>query len=160
MRILLLVMAALFVAGSAHAQEQYIELLRSDLRADKVAIVTEVMQFTEEQGTVFWPLYRKYDLELSALGDKRLALIKDYAKNFDNMTDEKANKLMATAFDVQEKRTKLRKKYYKEVGKALSPIVAAKFIQLENQIGLLIDLQIAAEMPLIKRGPEATPVEN
>ncbi len=33
-RNLMLVVVALFVAGSAHAQEQYIELLRSDLNPE------------------------------------------------------------------------------------------------------------------------------
>ncbi len=34
--------------------------------------------------------------------------------------------------------------------KALSPIIAAKFVQLENQINRLIDVQIAMELPLIE----------
>jgi hypothetical protein len=36
----------------------YAELLRSDVRAQKVAILTEVMGFTEQEDAAFWPIYR------------------------------------------------------------------------------------------------------
>jgi len=51
---------------------------------------------------------------------------------------------------LEKKRTKLKKKYFKRFERALSATIAAKFIQVENQINLLIDLQIASELPLIK----------
>ena len=40
----------------------YAELLRSDVRAQKIAILTEVMGFTEAEDKAFWPIYREYDL--------------------------------------------------------------------------------------------------
>ena len=39
----------------------YAELLRSDVRAEKVAILTEVMGFTEAEDKAFWPIYREYE---------------------------------------------------------------------------------------------------
>jgi hypothetical protein len=53
-------------------------------------------------------------------------------------------------FALEKRRTKLKKKYFKKVEKALSATIAAKFIQVESQINLLADLQIASELPLIK----------
>ena len=44
----------------------YVELLRSDVRAQKVAFITELMEFSEADDKVFWPIYREYDTELSA----------------------------------------------------------------------------------------------
>src|SRR3954465_13863759 len=52
----------------------YAELLRSDVRAQKVAIITEVMGFTEAEDAAFWPIYREYDLEMAKLGDERTAM--------------------------------------------------------------------------------------
>lgn len=69
------------IAAVGYAQEAYIELLRSDIRAKKVAIITEVMQFADAQARAFWPVYREYDLELSKIGDARVELIKDYARH-------------------------------------------------------------------------------
>ena len=50
----------------------YVELLRSDLRAQKVAIITEVMQFTEAEDAKFWPIYREYETELAKINDDRM----------------------------------------------------------------------------------------
>ncbi len=77
-------------------------------------------------------------------------MIKDYVQNYDNLTDGKARELARKVFSLEKRRTKLKKKYFKRFEKALSATIAAKFIQVENQINLLIDLQIASELPLIK----------
>ena len=131
--------------------EQYIELFRSDLKTQTVAVITEVMDFTTAEGEAFWPIYRELELERSKIGDKRLALIKDYAENFDSMTDVMAKELMSRAFGIDESRLKLERSYYKKFEKATSSITAVKFMQLMNQIDLLIDISIASELPLVER---------
>ena len=60
----------------------YTELLRSDVRTQKVAILTEVVGFTEAEDKAFWPIYREYDVEMSKLGDERIAVIAEYARNY------------------------------------------------------------------------------
>src|SRR6187549_2502214 len=50
----------------------YVELLRADIRAEKVGIITELMAFTEAEDKAFWPIYREYDTELMALNDEKL----------------------------------------------------------------------------------------
>jgi hypothetical protein len=128
----------------------YIELLKSDMRTEKVAVITEALQLTSEESSAFWPIHREYELELSKIIDDRIELIKDYAQHYDNLTNEKAKELAKTVFELEKRRTKLKKKYFKKFEKAVSAIVAAKFIQIENQINLLVDLQIASELPLIE----------
>ena len=96
------------------------------------------------------PVYREYVFELTKLGDARIALIKDYAQHYKSMTDEKAKELMKEVFKLEGKRTKLKKRYFKKLDRVLASKTVAKFFQLENQINLLIDLQIASELPLIK----------
>ncbi len=136
--------------SAAYGQEAYIELLRSDVRTQKVAIITEVMQFSDEDAAIFWPVFREYDVKLAALGDMRLKMIKEYAAAYGSITDEQARGLADQYFAWSWKRTDLRKEYYNKVQSELSSTVAAKFIQLEHQIGLLIDLQVASELPLIQ----------
>jgi hypothetical protein len=129
-------------------QESYLELLRSDLRAQKVAVVTLNMELTDAQGQVFWPIYRKYDAELTTLNDERVAVIKDYAANYDKMTDSKADALTKQVFSFLGKRLKLQEVYYQEFAKALNPVLAAKFMQIERQLNAIVDLQIASQLPL------------
>ena len=153
MKKLLLVIVVLLLANTVSYGGEvagYIELLKSDLRTQKVAIITEAMRFTEDGAAAFWPIHREYEHELSKIIADRIELIKDYAQNYDNLTNEKAKEIAGKVFDLEKRRTKLKKKYFKRFEKALSAVVAAKFVQVENQINLLIDLQIASELPLIK----------
>ena len=156
MKKLILTLALVAVAGTAFAQEgdnyneKYVELLRTDVRAEKVAIITEAMSFSDAQSGDFWPIYREYETELGKIYDERLALIKDFAANYESMTEEKAKELAKGAMTLREKQSKLFKKYHGKVEKALSPIMAARWMQVENQIGMLIDLQISAALPLIQ----------
>ena len=56
------------------AQEQNIELGRSNFKAKKIAVITETMQFTEDEADIFWPIYREYRYELSQIGDQEISL--------------------------------------------------------------------------------------
>ena len=128
----------------------YVELLRSDLRTQKVAIITEMMEFTEAEDKAFWPVYREYELEMSKLNDERIALIDEYGKTYSNVTDAVADKLATKALDLESRRQALKAKMYERVKQATSAHTAAKFLQVEHQIQLLIDLQISAALPIIK----------
>jgi hypothetical protein len=142
---------AIFIIASSFtfAQQSYFELLRQDLATKKVALITEVMQFTDEEADVFWPLYREFDFESSKLGDETLKLIKDYAAHFENITDEKAVELMNSNFDLQKKELALKQDYLKKFGKVIAPARAVKVMQVMNQIDMIIDLQIASQLPLV-----------
>ncbi len=159
MKKLFVVLALLFVAKTAYAQEQYAELLMSDIKTQKIAVLTEAMALDDAQSEPFWQIYRDYDYELSAIVDQRIALIKDYADSFSTMTDEKAADLAKLSFKVESDRAKLRQKYYKKFAKDVSPLVGARWLMLERTINNLMDLQIAAEMPLIQEGWESPPSE-
>ena len=126
----------------------YTELLRSDLRSQKIAIITEVMQFTEDEDAKFWPVYREYESELVKLNDERLALVKDYAASYAAITDAVADRLAMGALDLEGRRHALKLKYYNRLKSVLSPKTAARFLQVENQILLILDLQIAASLPI------------
>ena len=150
MRKLIWLVALVAMPALVHAQQDaYVELLRSDVKTQRVAIITEVMQFSDSASALFWPVYREYEYEATKIGDDMLALIKDYAANYDSLSEEIAKDLASRALKIDEDELKLRKKYYKRVEKAMGSVTAAKFLQIENQIRLLIDLQIAQSLPLI-----------
>ena len=128
----------------------YAELLRSDVRAEKVAILTEVMAFTEAEDKVFWPIHREYEAEMAALGDERVALIAEYAKSYSTMTDAVAQTLATRALDLEAKRHAVKAKYDERFAKALTPRTSLRFLQVEHQLQLIIDLQISAALPIVK----------
>ena len=129
----------------------YVEMLRSDIRNDKVAIVTQVMQLNDADSAKFWPIYREYETDLAKLGDERIALIKNYADHYDTLTDKDAHSIATSALDLEGKRTALRKKYFSRMEKATSAKTAARFFQVDNQLMMLVDLQISSMLPVVKK---------
>jgi hypothetical protein len=128
-----------------------VELLRSDVRSETVAIMTGMMQFTDAEDEKFWPIYRQFETDLAKVNDDRIALIKEYADNYDAMTDAVADRLAKSALELEARRHTLKVSCYERVKEALSPKTAARFLQVENQILLLLDLQIAAALPVVMR---------
>lgn len=126
----------------------YTELLRADLRADKVAVITEVMQFTEDEDKKFWPVYREHEAALSRLNDERMKFIEDYAAAYTALTDEAADRLAKAALDLEGKRHDEMVAYYNKLKAALTPRTAARALQVEHQLLLILDLQIAASLPI------------
>jgi hypothetical protein len=149
--LLSLVVATLVVPGRSVAgdvdPEDLLQVLRADMRADKVAIVTDAMAFKAGEGEKFWPVYRKYEAELITLNDERLKLMQDYAAKFDTLTDADAKVMAEKFFDWQTRRNELRKKYFTEIAKVTSNLEAFKFFQVEHRLDLLVDLQLAAQLP-------------
>ena len=156
--ILVVAPAAVHAQSAAPSEQQtkslnvtaYAELLRSDVRAQKVAILTEVMGFTEAEDAAFWPVYREYEKEMAALGDERVALIADYARQYSDLTDAAADKLALKALDLEARRDAVKSKYYGRVKQVLPARTALRFLQVEHQLLLLIDLQIASSLPIAK----------
>lgn len=131
--------------------ERYVELVRSDLKKDRAQLVGQAMELSAEEAAAFWPIYSEYEKEFSELGDERLILIGDYSANYWDMTDTKAKDLASRALAFEERRIALKRKYVEKVEAAISPVVAARFLQVDNQIDTLLDLQISQELPLIQR---------
>lgn len=142
-------------AASANADAQtknlqeYVDLLRTDVRQQKAEIMGAVMLLSADDATKFWPIYSEYDAELTKLNDQRLENIKEYAKAYDQMTDEKADELVQKSLAYQNQRAELLAKTYGRVKQALGAVTAARFAQVEHQLLLIIDLQIASSLPIV-----------
>lgn len=128
-----------------------IELLRSDLRTKKAARIAERMQFTDKEADAFWPVYRKYEVELAAINDKKIALMKDYLSHYETLDDKHAKELAQGVMEVDQMTLDLRKKYFDELGKVLRAKTVTRFLQFERRLQLLTDVQIASDFPAIKK---------
>jgi len=144
--------SAEFAAGQPDAGNlrAFVELARSDIKTQKALIIAQNLPMTEEEAAEFWPLHREYNAELSKLSDQKLALIVRYANNYQTMADKEAGDLAKASFDLEEKRTDLKRKYFKKFSKVMPATKAARFFQIENQLNMVLDLQVAASLPLIK----------
>lgn len=141
-------------AASAEADAQknldaYIDLLRKDVRNQKAEIMGAVMVLSAEDAAKFWPIYSEYDAELTKLNKQRVENIKEYARLYNQMTDEKADDLVQKSLAFQKQRAELLARTYDRVKQTLGAITAARFAQIENQLLLIIDLRIASSLPVI-----------
>jgi uncharacterized protein YqeY len=129
--------------------QEYIKLLREDVGAEKVKVMGSVMELDAEDAAKFWPIYRDYDAELSKVNDLRVANILEYSRTYTQMTDEKADELVKKAMAYQKQRNELLAKYYERMKQELGAITAARFVQVENQLLLLIDLKVDSSLPVV-----------
>lgn len=148
--------------ASMFAQDlnSYIELLKSDMKTEKKVIISEVMQFTENDSKLFWDLYRDYELEMDKLASKRIEYIKEFAENYPNVSNEKADDIMGKAFNYFEDRLELKSDFYDDVKDKLGAFTSAKYIQLDQQIQLVIDVQVSAALPLLDKVMEKREAES
>ena len=132
--------------------QAYVDLLRKDVRHQKAEIMGSVMELSANDATKFWPIYKEYDVELTKLNDQRLENIKEYSRTYPQMTDEKADELIQKSLAYQKQRGELLAKTYDRVKQAVGAITAARFAQVENQLLLIIDLQVASALPVVQQG--------
>jgi hypothetical protein len=129
--------------------QAYVELMRADVRDQKAEIMGSMMQLNIDDAAKFWPIYSEYDAELTKLNNLRVENITDYAENYSNMTDAKADELVQSALNYQKQRSELLAKYYEKMKEALGAVTAARFLMIEHQLLLIIDLQIASSLPIV-----------
>jgi len=148
----LFVIGLLMMISPVFAQsiDDYLEVARDVMHAEKKAVVAEAMVLTDAQSAPFWELYNEYNAELYKIHTKRVNIIKDFAANYENMTDVKADELWTNSMAYETELLKLNKTYYKKFKKILPAGKAALYFQVENKIDALINAQIALEIPLVE----------
>jgi len=153
MKKLLIVIAAVLFATPSFADDldQYLQLLKTDVRANAKEIVKKGMiTFTDEEATRFWPIWDSYVAEREKFLDARVALILDYADNFDKMTDEKAQELLTRRFQQLKLRNQLDEKYRPKFATALSPRRLVRFYQIQQELEVMIELRAISTIPMMK----------
>jgi hypothetical protein len=127
-----------------------IQIMRQDIRAERKKIVAANMPLTEVEATKFWPVYDRYIGETIKVNDVRFALIKEYAKNYDASTDAQADSFIKRWLALDQDNTQLRLKYIPEFEKVISHKKTAMFFQIDRRVAMMIELQLASQVPLLK----------
>ena len=136
-------------AQSNNASDQDIEMLRSDLRSQRKQIVAQNMTLTTDEATKFWPIFDQYRQEAIKPNDTRWTLIKDYAANYGTMSEAQAQDYMKRSTEIDQQLLTLRMKYVPIFEKVISAQKTALWYQIDRRIDLLINLQLAANIPMV-----------
>jgi Spy/CpxP family protein refolding chaperone len=126
-----------------------IEMLRANLRAQRKEITAQNMNLTADEATKFWPIFDQYRKEAIKFNDDRWALIKDYAANYNTMTDAQAQDYMKRSTAVDQQLLALRTKYVPQFEKVISAKKTALWYQIDRRIDLLINLQLSSLVPMV-----------
>lgn len=133
---------------SQASPDDFVDLLRKDIRSQKKQIIAENMQLSDAEAEKFWPVYDQYAAELAKIYDVKIALLKDYADNYNTMTGEQAENYIRKRGEVEQSIMALRLRYVPAFRRVLSGRETALFYQLDWRLGLAIDVQLI-QVPLI-----------
>ena len=144
-------MLAFCPLGRAQDQEtdinSTIALVRANMQADRTALITTGMNFSDKEGAAFWPIYKQYEYERSKLDDGRVVVIKEYTQKYPNLTDAEAKEMADQMLECDSRLAALKKKYYKKFNKVLPALTVSKFFQLERRVDLMMDMQVESSLP-------------
>lgn len=127
-----------------------IQLMRQDIRSERKKIVAANLPLTEAEAVKFWPVYDRYIAETIKVNDVRFALLKDYAKNYDAASEQQADNFIKRWLSFDQDNTQLRLKYIPEFEKVVSHKKTAMFFQIDRRVAMMIELQLASQVPLVK----------
>jgi hypothetical protein len=132
----------------SQASNDYLEVQREILKTEKKALVAEAMQLTEEESTVFWPLYNEYNDKMYLLDTKIYDLVLKFAKEYETLTDEQAIDLWKESQSIRAEIFKLEKSYLKKFQKIMGGKKVLRYFQVESKIDKLMAAQQTLEIPL------------
>lgn len=150
MKKLIITLTFALLAGIAFSQTEndYMEVQRAALKTEKKALIAESMQLTEQESTVFWPLYNEYNEKLYIVNTKVYELILKFANEYETLSDEQAIELWNENMKIKKEASKLEANYFKKFQSILSGKKTLRYFQTENKIKSLINFQLSMEIPL------------
>ena len=93
----------LLISSSAQAQQarEQVELTRSIIQTERQIIVASNMGLTEQEAEAFWPVFKDFQEAIRRVSDRRADLILELAKEFNSLSDEKAQEMLKEHLNIQ-----------------------------------------------------------
>ena len=131
-------------------QEKEIELTRLALQRQRDDLVNQFMKLNLKEVGAFIPVYEEYRTEMGKLGDRTQRVILDYAKNQDNLSDQKALAMLDEWLKIKEAEVKLRMKSVEDFKRVLPPKKVLRFFQLDNKFDAIVNYNLSGSIPLVQ----------
>jgi len=136
-------------AAKAEAMEEIV-FARMDIDSLRQTLVTMGMDLSPDEMQAFWPLYREYRLEAAKLGDRVVALVSSFADNYEQLTDEAAEKLLDEFVGIEKARAGLKADFLPKFKKVLPSRKVARFYQIENKLDIAVLAELTEQIPLAR----------
>jgi hypothetical protein len=135
---------------SGPATEATLEVLLNTIRANRKALVAVNLGLSDDEAATFWPVYDRYQKEITAIGDHLVAVIQDYTANFRDLSNDKATQLVEDYLAVEADRVRVRRAYVNEFAKSLPGRKIARLSQIENKVDAVLRYDLAATIPVVE----------
>jgi hypothetical protein len=137
-------------ADASASADTNLAILREKIKADKKLLVAGNMDLTDAEAKQFWPMYDSYQQELQQINQRLGRTIMEYAEALDKgpIPNDRAEKLMSDALEVEEAEVKLKQSYAGKLEQVLPATKVARYIQIENKIRAAVRSELAQRIPL------------
>ena len=92
---------------------------------------------------------------MDKIEDRHIAEIKDFAKNYDSLTDTDAKRKLDEVMAIAQARLNTQKAYIPKFREAVSKVKTTRFFQIDNKLRAMVQCQIAQMVPLAKEAAAA-----
>ena len=142
--------APLAYAADKTADVTDMQALRAAVKADKKAFVAATLDLTPAEAKKFWPIYDAYQRNIDMNNRKRALVVEAVVGKDEDLSNAYAKNLALEAIANDEAEIRARRALQNRLMKALPPIKAARYLQLESKIRALQDYDIASTIPLVR----------
>jgi len=125
--------------------------MRKDIRSMRKQLIAANLTLTADQATKFWPVYDQYIAELVKVNNTKYQLLKEYFDSYGTLTPEQADSMTKRLLALDVSVAELRQKYQPTFRAVLPAKETATFFQLDRRIAMMIDLQLASQIPLLQQ---------
>jgi hydrogenase maturation factor HypE len=108
------------------------------------------MKLSDAESARFVPIYDAYEKDLTEVNRKLTRVGVEYVNMGETISDAQAKQLSKDLLAFEDAESKLRRRYYQRVAKAVGEKKATRFLQIENKIRAVARYDAAMTIPLVE----------
>lgn len=150
-KLILLLGIFIYATSATMAQDanQEMGLIGSILKSEIKVFFAQNIELKTTETEQFWETYDQFENEVKPISIQRFKLLENIINKGGELTQEDLDNKIVTLNKSQDKRRKVRFKYYKIYKKKLGVKVASQFYQIDSYISTRIAASLNEGMPII-----------
>jgi len=123
------------------------DLTLARIQSERKVLVEGVVKPSPQQSKPFWDAYWAYRETIANLDNRSKKLLDEYEKSFAALNDDQAERMLKEAAKIEVERVEARQKVVKKLRKILIPKQIVRFLQIENKMDAIMNLDMAINIP-------------
>jgi Spy/CpxP family protein refolding chaperone len=131
-------------------EQQVMDQFRDDMQAKSADVMAKGLTLTSEQAAKFWPLFETYQKEHNQIVDEQLKATQKFIAAYQHVSEADALAYVNALLERDQKVHDLRVKWLAKFQTVVPPKIAARAVQLERRMGVVTQVKISSQIPLIR----------